>query len=85
MHEIKVNKVFLNCILLLLFLMFSLPCFTQSTGFPQEDRERLIRLEATLKVFMEQIDKRFEQVDERFEVIINFLWMLNDKGCMETL
>ncbi len=52
--------------------------FAKDTGFTQEDRERLIRLEATLKVFMEQtnrrfselredINKRFEQVDKRFE------------------
>ena len=34
-------------------------------GFTQQDRERLIRLEATLKTFMEQVDKRFEQMDKR--------------------
>jgi len=38
-------------------------------GFTKEDRERLIRLETTLKVFMEQVDKRLEQVDKRFEQI----------------
>jgi predicted PurR-regulated permease PerM len=36
-------------------------------GFTQKDRELLIRLETTLKVFMEQTDKRFEQIDKRFE------------------
>ena len=41
--------------------------FAQQVGFTQEDRERLIRLEATLKTFMEQVDRRFEQVDKRFE------------------
>ena len=41
--------------------------FAQGVGFTQEDRERLIRLEATLKTFMEQVDRRFEQVDKRFE------------------
>ena len=39
--------------------------FAQQVGFTQEDRERLIRLEATLKTFMEQVDRRFEQVDKR--------------------
>ena len=39
--------------------------FAQGVGFTQQDRERLIRLEATLKTFMEQVDKRFEQVDKR--------------------
>ncbi len=36
-------------------------------NFTQADRERLVRLEATLTVFMQQVDKRFEQVDKRFE------------------
>ena len=47
---------------LLLFVGLSL---SKEVGFTQEDRERLIRLETTLKVFMEQTDKRFEQVDKR--------------------
>ena len=41
--------------------------FAQQVGFTREDRERLIRLEATLKTFMEQVDRRFEQIDKRFE------------------
>gem|GEM_PF-198974 len=40
-------------------------------GFEQEDRERLIRMEATLQVFMQQTDKRFaelrEDMNKRFE------------------
>jgi len=59
------RRVFINCILILLFLLPEIPCFGGQTGFTQEDRERLVRLEATLKVFMEQLDKRFEQVDKR--------------------
>ncbi len=43
--------------------------YAEREGFSKEDRERLIRVETTLKVFMEQIDKRFEQVDKRFEQI----------------
>ncbi len=43
--------------------------YAEREGFSAEDRERLIRMETTLKVFMEQIDKRFEQVDKRFEQI----------------
>ena len=62
------KKISLSCILLLLML-YTLPCFAQQTGFTQEDRERLVRLEATLKVFMEQVNKRFEQVDKRFEQV----------------
>ena len=50
--------------------------FSGESGFTQEDRERLIRLEATLKVFMEQVDKRFEQMN-------NFLWIIT--GIFTTL
>ena len=39
---------------------------TNATAFTQEDRERLIRLEVTMKEFKESVDKRFEQVDKRF-------------------
>ena len=49
--------------------MISGLCFSRETGFTQEDRERLIRLETTLKVFMQQVDKRFEQIDKRFEQV----------------
>ncbi len=70
-------KKFLFLIALLIAVSLS---FSKETGFTQEDRERLIRLETTLKVFMEQTDKRFEelredinkrfeQVDKRFEQI----------------
>ena len=77
------KKGFLTWLLLLFLLLFAIPCFSAQTGFTQEDRERLVRLEATLKVFMEQVDKRFEQVDKRFEQVdkrfeemMTFLWML---------
>jgi len=74
--EGKMKKVALSCILLLFFLLLTIPCFAQKTGFTKEDRERLVRVEVTLKVFMEQVDKRFEQVDKRFEQMMTFLWML---------
>ena len=41
----------------------------ESLGFTQEDRERIIRLETTLTLFMEATDQRFEQVDKRFEQV----------------
>ena len=41
--------------------------FAKGVGFTQEDRERLIRLEATLQTFMEQTNKRFEDMNKRFE------------------
>ena len=59
------KKIFISIMLGVLFLMTEIPCFGGQPGFTQEDRERLVRLEATLKVFMEQVDKRFEQVDKR--------------------
>ena len=69
------RKLFLS---FLLALAISHVGFAKSVGFTQEDRERLIRLEATLQTFMEQtnkrfeemredMNKRFEQMDKRFE------------------
>ena len=56
-------------IIALIFVMSLVSvCFAES-GFSQEDRDRLIRMEATLQVFMQQVDKRFEQVDKRFEQV----------------
>ena len=61
-------KRLITLALLVLFFLNVLS-FSKETGFTQEDRERLIRLETTLKVFMEQVDKRFEQIDKRFEQV----------------
>ena len=58
-----------------------------ASGFTQEDRERLVRLETTLQMFMEQTELRFRHVDNRlddlrsdmnnrFEQLTSFLWML---------
>jgi nitrate reductase NapE component len=78
------NIVFLFNILL--FLLSPLTYASDNSGataFTQEDRERLIRLEVTMKEFkesvdkrFEQVDKRFEQVDKRFEEMLTFLWIL---------
>ncbi len=50
-------------------LSFSISSYAQQKDFTQKDRERLIRVETTLKVFMTQIEKRFEQIDKRFEQV----------------
>ncbi len=63
--------------LLIAFFILCSPALAKDTGFTQEDRERLIRLETTLKVFMEQMDKRFtelrEDMNKRFEQVNNEL------------
>ena len=38
----------------------------QQVGFTQADRERMVRMETTLQMFMESTNQRFEQVDQRF-------------------
>jgi predicted PurR-regulated permease PerM len=53
--------------MILVWMMLVVPVCYAESGFTQEDRDRLIRLEATLQTFMQQVDKRFEQVDKRFE------------------
>jgi ABC-type transport system involved in Fe-S cluster assembly fused permease/ATPase subunit len=59
-------KFKITTIVLVWMMLLSPVCYAES-GFTQEDRDRLIRLEATLQTFMQQVDKRFEQVDKRFE------------------
>ena len=79
-------KLRIMAMILVWMMLLSPVCYAES-GFTQEDRDRLIRLEATLQTFMQQVDKRFEQVDKRiedlredmnkrFEQMITFLWIL---------
>jgi ABC-type bacteriocin/lantibiotic exporter with double-glycine peptidase domain len=79
-------KFKITTIVLVWMMLLSPVCYAES-GFTQEDRDRLIRLEATLQTFMQQVDKRFEQVDKRiedlredmnkrFEQMMTFLWIL---------
>jgi len=59
---------------------------TASDGFTQKDRELLITLRVKVEEIdkrfeqlekrFEQIDKRFEQIDKRFDQMMTFLWML---------
>ena len=84
-------KLFLS-FLLFLSLSFSLTA--------QEEKQLLkdvAEIKATLRTFMEQVDKRFEQIDKRFEQVdkrfeqvnnrfndmFNFLWILT--GIFTTL
>ena len=60
MNPYQKNLVFFLVAILVFFL--SAPA-TASDGFTQKDRELLI----TLRVKVEEIDKRFEQIDKRFE------------------
>ena len=59
-------KLRIMAMILVWMMLLSPVCYAES-GFTQEDRDRLIRLEATLQTFMQQVDKRFEQVDKRIE------------------
>jgi len=59
---------FLTAIVILSVMGLSDPVWSAGpSGFTQADRERLIRLEATLETFMKAVDKRFEGIDKRFE------------------
>ncbi len=62
------------------FALFTGSSHAQQTGFTQEDRERQIRMDTTLHMFMEKTDNRldelradmnfrFEQMDKRFEQV----------------
>ncbi len=54
----------------IVIFLFTILIFVQildAGDFTQADRERLIRLETTLNMFMKNTDKRFENVDKRFD------------------
>jgi len=78
------KKTFL-CIIIFFILSTVVTGFSyaKEIAFTQEDRERLIKLEVTVKEFKESVDKRFEQIDKRFEEIdkrldqmTTFLWII---------
>jgi chaperonin cofactor prefoldin len=63
------NRVITNLYLAtgILLIAGAISFASAEDNFTQADRERLVRMEATLTVFMQQVDKRFEQVDKRFD------------------
>ena len=48
----------------------------QQVGFTQADRERMVRIETTLQMFMESTNQRFEQVNQRFAEQLSFLQII---------
>jgi nitrate reductase NapE component len=48
----------------------------QQVGFTQADRERMVRIETTLQMFMESTNQRFEQVNQRFAERLSFLQII---------
>lgn len=58
---VTVVAVLINCL--------SPIAFAKEVPYTLEDRDRLIRIETSLKEFKEAVDRRFEQVDKRFEQV----------------
>ena len=63
------------------FLLFALFInFSFAFGMTPAEEKKLFQdiaeIKATLKVFMEQTDKRFEDMNRRFDQMMNFLWIL---------
>ena len=56
---------------MLVVFCLSQPVGAEEVPFTLEDRDRLIRIETTLKEFKESVDQRFEGVDQRFETFQN--------------
>ena len=71
------RRIFVITAFSMLILTSSL--YAQETSFTQEDRDRLIRLEATLQEFKDSTDKRFEQVDKRFAELREDMNKRNDE------
>ncbi|MBI3815297.1 MAG: hypothetical protein HY279_12650 [Nitrospinae bacterium] len=54
---------------IVLWLLMAQSALAKEIPYTLEDRDRLIKIETSLKEFKESIDKRFEQVDKRFDQI----------------
>ena len=68
MIDITVKKVILLAIVLgVVFFRSGPAAWGQEVPYTLEDRDRLIRVEATLKEFKESVDKRIDSVDKRIE------------------
>ena len=65
-----VKKVILLAIVLgVVFFRSGPAAWGQEVPYTLEDRDRLIRVEATLKEFKESVDKRIEGVDKRIDSV----------------
>ena len=64
----------------LMLSMFSFGAWSEEVSFTLEDRDRLIRMETTIKEFKEAVDKRIselrEDMNKRFEDMFHFLYIL---------
>ena len=67
--EMNFLKVYICGAIAFLLIVGGVSSVCAEDNFTQADRERLVRMEATQTVFMQQVDKRFEQVDKRFEQV----------------
>ena len=70
--KIRINRLILFISLMVSLFNFFYPVklvFGEESSFTQSDRERLIRVEATLQEFMKSVDERFGQIDKRFEQV----------------
>ena len=63
-------RTFTKVFLFFWLMGMSSPIWAQEVPFTLQDRDRLIRLEATLKEFKDSVDKRFEQ-------LFPFLWIIS--------
>jgi hypothetical protein len=77
----------ISTLLVLVLVLTGSSAYAKDVSFTLEDRDRLIRLETTMKEFKDSVDKRFEQEDKRFgdlredmnkrfEQMFTFLWIL---------
>ena len=62
--KMKRIKTYLLTLTISLIVMNS---WAKDVPYTLEDRDRLIRMETSLKEFKESVDKRLEHVDKRFE------------------
>ncbi len=65
----KLKSIVVFVLFLLTLSVGSFNASAKDSPFTQEDRDRIIKVEAKLEMGFHQIDKRFEQIDKRFEQV----------------
>ena len=65
----KIRTLVLGVLIIFTLFLVGKNVYANEVPYTLEDRDRLIRIETSLKEFKEAVDRRFEQVDKRFEQV----------------
>src|SRR3990170_5779238 len=65
----KIRTLVLGVLIIFTLFLVGKNVYANEVPYTLEDRDRMIRIETSLKEFKEAVDRRFEQVDRRFEQV----------------